>query len=517
MKIQQILQRLISPAVKVVVVSIAISGLYKSSAAQTAQLNVRGQVKYVHGINIGWFFGRCGNDIGKNPLHLDWGTGYDPVIVNKWLVDIKNMKCNVARVWLFENCEGLEFDANGYVSGIQPYFLTNLDDLLAKTNSQSLALELCFLNHTLNDQFGQTIPSGPTIQNFVTNTTARQKFLDNAVGPIVSRYNGNQAVFAYDVMNEGDLATTRGVCTQAELRTLIQATRDKIKGISSTVQVTCSSSGWKFGSSADHQAWFGGLNLDYYEYHSYATNPNLPNKPSWVEKPLLLGEYGPTLPSPQFNGSTWNALDQDISTGLHIEQARDRGYAGSLSWMYFNSPGNGENITEVPGGTNAWENAGYTIQYFGNSFFGPIISNSSIYLEALSSDWQDWSWGGSVVIADTTRAYAGTRSIKVNSTAGYGAFSARKGTAQSTAGYSKLRFYLYTPTSSRSFSVQTQTTDTGGAGTAVTINSAANAWKEIIIPLSSLGNPGSIKKINIKNFSASAIGNHWIDNIELIP
>jgi hypothetical protein len=482
-----------------------------SAHAQTPQLKVRGQLKYVHGMNIGWFFGRYSNDIGLNPLHTDWGTGYNSTTANAWLTDITNMKCNVGRLWLFEGFEGLTFDSNGYVSGIQPGFLTNLDDLMAKANALNFSYELTLLNHTMNEEIGQTL-NGTTIKNLVTNSVARQKFLDNAVTPLVNRYNNNLAVFSYDVINESDLAIPRGVCTQGEMRTFAQVVASTIHTINSTIQVTCSTSQYKFNNQAEHNSWYGGLGLDYYEVHNYATSPNLPTKPNWLDKPLLLGEYGPTLPAPNYNGANWTASDQNNSNDAHINQARSRGYAGSMAWMYWNSANNGENVVNNPGANGDWEATAWNIQWWGNSF-----STLSIYTDSLAFDWDNWTWGGSADLLNTVRAFSGSKSAKVSSTSAWSAFSLRKVTAQSTSGYSKIRFYVYTPSSSRSFNVFVQTADNGGNSATVTVSSTANAWKEVIVPLSSFGSPVAIKRINIQNNSGSAIGDHWIDQVEMIP
>jgi hypothetical protein len=498
-----------------ILIAVGVIASATSAFAQTPQLKVRGQVKYVHGMNIGWFFSRYSTDIGTNPLNPSWGNGYNSTQANNWLIDIKNMKCNVARLWLFEGLEGLTFDSSGYVSGIQSGFLTNLDDLMAKANTHGLAYELSLLNHTMDLEFGQTLPNGATVKNLVTDATARQRFLDNAVGPLVTRYNNNLAVFSYDVMNEIDLAISRGVCNQSQMRTFASAVATKIHGVNSTIQVTVSSASYKHNTQTEHNAWYGGLGMDYYEYHNYATSPNLATKPSWLDKPLILGEYGPTLPAPNYNGSTWSASDQNNSTDAHINQAASRGYAGSMAWMYWNSAGNGENVVNSAGGNQDWENSAWTIQWWGNNFFSNPLG---IYLDAFASDWADWSWGSTVDPQNTVRTYASSsRSVKVNSTAGWSAFSARKGTAISTSGYTKLRFYVYTPNTSRSFNVQTQTADSGGTSSTVTVTSTANAWKEIVVNISSLGNPATIKRINIQNNSGSAIGDHWIDKVELVP
>ncbi|MCG9895475.1 MAG: cellulase family glycosylhydrolase [Fimbriimonadaceae bacterium] len=493
-----------------------------TGSAQTPQLQVRGQLKYVHGINVGWFFGRYSTDIGTNPLNPSWGNGYSSSTANAWLNDIKNMKANVVRLWLFEGCEGLVFDSSGYVSGLQSSFLTNLDDLMNKADTHGLAYELSLVNHDLNDQFGQTLPNGAVMRNFVTDATARQRFLDNAVGPLASRYNGRLAVFGYDVVNEVNYLISRGVCNQSQMRTFVQAVRDKIKSVSSGSKVTCSTDQWKWGDSGTHNGYLGGLGLDYYEFHSYATNPNLNTVPGWLDKPLLIGECGPSLLPPNYSGSVWTEADQNTAINNHIDQARFRGYAGTMPWMYYSAAGNGENLARTAGGNQDWESGAWTFKWWGDQFNsggggGGGGTTVSVYADALASDWSNWSWSTTVNLTDTTRAYAGSRSIKATSTAGWSALSLRKGTAQSTAGTTKLQFFVYTPNSARTFLVQIQTADSGGASSEVSVTSTANAWKQVTINLSALGNPSAIKRINIKSGSGSSIGDHWVDKVELIP
>ncbi len=141
----------------------ATAGFARAAHAQNADLYVRGAKQHVHGVNQAWFFGRYGTDIGYNPLHRDWGCGYNSGTANAWLADMKRMHINVVRVWLFEDMEGLTFDGSGYVNGVQSTFLSNLDDLIAKANANGLALYLTFLNHNLSNQRGQTLPGGATI------------------------------------------------------------------------------------------------------------------------------------------------------------------------------------------------------------------------------------------------------------------------------------------------------------------------------------------------------------------
>lgn len=485
--------------------------LSATTLAQTAQLKVRGTTQYVHGINAAWFFNRYSTDLGLNPLNPGWGNGYNSTTVNNVFLDIKNMRCNVVRVWLFESCEGLVFDSNGHVSGLQSTFLTNLDDLVTKANNHGLALELTFLNHTLVNEFGQTLPNGATIKNFINDSTARQKLIDNAIKPIAQRYYNNStlrpAIFGYDLINEANIGADNGSYTWANMRTFASQAASAIHSVNSGIQVTMSTQWWAFDSQNDHQYRFGGLGLDYYTYHEYSDNPNLPAKPSWLDKPLVLAEYGPT---------TWTASQQNTSAIAYITQAAARGYAGSLGWMYYHSPTNGENTTSVEGGTSAnWEATGFTIQNYGNQYLGGGGSTVTIFGDSLAGDWSDWSWGCTTNANNSSPVQSGTKSYGITYNQGWAGFSLRKGTAQSTAGFTKVKFWIHGGNSNKSLTFYTSSADGSGNSSSVTFTATANQWNEITVNLSALGNPSSIKRIYIQNNSASSQTPIFLDNLRL--
>ncbi|MDX2064168.1 MAG: hypothetical protein SFX74_00350 [Fimbriimonadaceae bacterium] len=489
---------------------LALLGLAPMSVAQTAQLTVRGNLQYVHGINAAWFFGRYGTDIGLNPRFPEWGNGYNASVANNVFADIKRMNCNVVRIWLHEDLEGLQFDSNGYVSGLQPGFLTNLDDLVTKANNNGLALELTFLNHTLNNQFGQTLPSGATIKNFINDSTARQRLIDNAIRPIAQRYYNNAvlrpAIFGYDLINEANIGADNGSYTWANMRTFASEAATAIHGVNASIKVTMSTQWWAFDNQSYHSGRFGGLGLDYYTYHEYSNSPNLPTKPNWLEKPLVLAEYGP---------STWTDSQQNSSTSAYLSQAASRGYAGAMAWMYWHSSGNGENVATSEGGNQNWEPTGFTLQSYGAQLFGGGGSTQTWYNDALASDWQDWSWGCTNNANNTSPVQTGTRSYAVTYTQGWAGFSLRKGTAQSTSGFSRIRFWVNGGSSTKSLTVYTSSADGSGNSSSVTVSAPANTWTEVTVTLSQLGNPSAIKRLYIQNNSASSQSVMYLDNIRL--
>ena len=114
----------------------------------------------------------------------------------------------------------------------------------------------------------------------------------------------------------------------------------------------------------------------------------------------------------------------------------------------------------------------------------------TIYGDALAADWASWSWSATIDFNGTSPVRVGTRAINVTYQA-WGGLSLRKGTAQSTSGYTALKFWVHGGTgAAKSLRVYTQTADTGGESTSVVVSAPANTWTEITVPLELARQPG---------------------------
>jgi hypothetical protein len=206
--------------------------------------------------------------------------------------------------------------SGGNCTGMDPTFLTNMDDVIRLAQNNGMYLYL-----TLN---------GGDI-DWVNNNTRRDSYINNAVKPLISRYRGNPIIFAIDIMNEiesviagntGNWTTSGATWTQA--RDSIRAHRDAIKSVDAGRLVTCSS-GWH---DWNNMPQFRGLGLDFYDYHHYSDTPNLPTAASLgMDKPILIGEYGQS-------STSWNDTIQSNAARGFLDQARSKGYAGALIWNY---------------------------------------------------------------------------------------------------------------------------------------------------------------------------------------
>jgi hypothetical protein len=118
-------------------------------------------------------------------------------------------------------------------------------------------------------------------------------------------------------------------CTWKQMRVFIKecakAFHDAVPGI----KVTCTS-GWHEYKNVK-AGRFSGLDLDFYDWHSYKNDPNLPHASELkLDKPVIIGECGPKTKKPDANYSL-----QGKNWQKYVNQA-SKGYAGLLTWSYGN-------------------------------------------------------------------------------------------------------------------------------------------------------------------------------------
>ena len=122
--------------------------------------------------------------------------------------------------------------------------------------------------------------------------------------------------------------------------------------------------------------------------------------------------------------------------------------------------------------------------------FNATTPVATIYGDALAADWASWSWSATIDFNGTNPVRVGTRAINVTYQA-WGGLSLRKGTAQSTSGYTALKFWVHGGTgAAKSLRVYTQTADSGGESASVVVSAPANTWTEITVSLELARQPG---------------------------
>jgi hypothetical protein len=124
--------------------------------------------KFLTGVNNGWFGGRYANDLGYNQFSGSelWHWPYDqPVPIDLSLPDSNSSRplltdqpelidkyfqmtqgIDIVRIWLFERLEGIQFDANRKIIGIDQELLNNLTAILDSANHYGVKVYLCLLD-----------------------------------------------------------------------------------------------------------------------------------------------------------------------------------------------------------------------------------------------------------------------------------------------------------------------------------------------------------------------------------
>jgi len=136
-----------------------------------------------------------------------------------------------------------------------------------------------------------------------------------------------------------------------------------------------------------------------------------------------------------------------------------------------------------------------------------------VYLEALAPNWQNWSWNGTYNLAETAQAL-GSFSIGATITQPYGGLSLRHASGIPGGGLVSIVFWIHGGAAgTRQLQAFVQTQDTGGDTPALAFNAPAGQWTQVIVPLSALGNPSLIKRINIQDRSGMGQPTFYVDNV----
>ena len=153
------------------------------------------------------------------------------------------------------------------------------------------------------------------------------------------------------------------------------------------------------------------------------------------------------------------------------------------------------------------------------SAFGPATATSTlacqaqgVYTDTLGSGWRDWSWNATRQFNDTTHVHTGTQAIRVDLN-NWGGLSLRHDSGWSTTG-ATLRFWVYSPQATP-LRLYTQSSDDGGDSASIHFSTLAGQWQQVSVPMSQLGNPGWLKRLNLQLASAGS-GTIYVDQIELL-
>lgn len=161
----------------------------------------------------------------------------------------------------------------------------------------------------------------------------------------------------------------------------------------------------------------------------------------------------------------------------------------------------------------------------GSRLFLPWLANANaapapdlvIYDDALAASWQNWSWSSTVDFDNASPRRTGLASVSIQFDAAWAGFSVRAADAIDAAGYQSISFWVYGSGSGNPLSLYTQASDNGGESSMYDFTAPSGVWTQIVAPLSALGNPAAIKRINLQDASGAAQPVFYLDALRLLP
>jgi chitinase len=147
-----------------------------------------------------------------------------------------------------------------------------------------------------------------------------------------------------------------------------------------------------------------------------------------------------------------------------------------------------------------------------------------VFSDALSPEWDNWSWDATVNFAATSPVQSGTRSIGVTVTAAWGALYVHHD-ALSPYGLSRLEFYIHGGTAGGQQLVVYVEDASGATLPQLDLDSyvvggsvAAGAWRKVSIPLSALGvTTHAITEVAVMDDTGGAQPVFYVDQVEFVP
>lgn len=299
------------------------------------------RTRFMYGVNYAWevFAG----DFGGIP---DWGQG--GVVANEAthaanLAAMRNAGVSTIRWWMFPDFRGgaIEVDGTETVTGLGSTALADLNKALELADQADVYLMLCLFSF---DAFrpSQDV-SGiwtPGLAPMARSDAKRAALLEQVLRPIAQAVESSpyrRRMVAWDVMNEPEWAMTGSSLygdpdftpdgaldpiTHAEMEDLLAETIAVLRAESGAL-VTVG------GAAAKWQNAWTGLDLDFYQLHTYEwVNEwwpyTTPASDYGLGKPLVMGEM------PMTDGG----LGAGISHADVLASFWNTGYAGALGWMY---------------------------------------------------------------------------------------------------------------------------------------------------------------------------------------
>jgi len=279
--------------------------------------------RFTLGVNLPWI--GYGTDVGASLWFPDGGLSRQPAALDRLdraLEALARDGISVARVFLLCDARsGVRFDRDGVPVGIDAAVLPDIDAMLASARRHRVGLMPVLLDFYLCG--ARKIVNGVQLgghSRLLTDHDARTALIERVLRPIVERYADDEAVIAWDVINEpewclggGPLSRRTTVPFDALQRFLGDAVTCVQRSARQPVTIGCAGT-WALDLVTP-------LGLDFYQVHWY-------DRFGWEALARPVGELGlhdrPVILG-EFSGRSTRIAEV-------LDAAKHAGYQGALAW-----------------------------------------------------------------------------------------------------------------------------------------------------------------------------------------
>lgn len=140
-----------------------------------------------------------------------------------------------------------------------------------------------------------------------------------------------------------------------------------------------------------------------------------------------------------------------------------------------------------------------------------------VYTDTLASGWEDWSWDTTLNWNNSTPVHAGTASISAAYTAAWGGVYLGRSNALPASDYTALRFWINGGSvGNRTIAVRIIDGAGGNWDNHFDVTPAANAWTQVSVPLTAVGNPATIAGLVWQDGSGGVQPAFYLDDVVLV-
>jgi hypothetical protein len=151
-------------------------------------------------------------------------------------------------------------------------------------------------------------------------------------------------------------------------------------------------------------------------------------------------------------------------------------------------------------------------------FIAPIgvnvaAADAAVYSDNLAAGWDNWSWNTTLDFSNTAPVQEGTRSLSVKYDAGWAGLYLHTYTGFDTGLYDRLSFWVHGGSAGNQRLVIVAN---GNTANSYPITAQANAWTQVVVPMSALGSPAILTDLYWQDATGGAQPVFYLDGITLL-